>query len=278
MPQFGWPTDLIAETQLNPATLCRLFKIEPRVGAVLLFTDHDQPVTVDGDTYLPDHSIQTSAIDNTAGGASQNLEMTVLFTDALIGYDAALRGVYNSAAVTVWLASYGNPGASKGMMLKGRIASVSLLSKLYGTMTVAGGSGKMQRTMTEIYQPTCRADFGDARCTLHLADFSAAFTVASVTDEMTFVTGLTPTADQYNLGSVVWATGNNAGRAQEVAYSLETGAVALFYPPPYTIVAGDTGTIYQGCAKTVAACTAYGNLPNFRGEPNIPGDVYTQTV
>ncbi len=275
---LDWPDDLVAETKLNPTTLCRLFVVTPTRGPALRFTDHDTDLTVDGDLYLADHSFQPSAIQASIGGSNQNLELTVLFADSQIGYKAAMRGDYQGAAVQVYIASYGNVAAGKGIVTSGKVSSFALPSKLYGVMSITGSTGKMDRTLTEVYTPTCRADFGDTRCGIDLADFSHAFAVTAVTDDMLIVTDLSAADGTYNLGSLVWATGDNDGVAQEVAYSLATGAVALFYPPRYTVLPGDTGTIYQGCAKTLAACTAYANVPNFRGEPYVPGDTYKQVV
>jgi uncharacterized phage protein (TIGR02218 family) len=274
----SWPAPLIAETQLNPTTLCRLFVLTPVGGTALRFTDHDADITVDGDLYQADHSFQPSAVQSSIGGANQNLELTVLFIDTRIGYAAVMGGLFQGASLEIYLASFGVPTAGKGIIMAGRVGSFTCPSKLYGVMSVIGNTGKMDRTLTEVYQPTCRADFGDTRCGVSLAGFSEAFAVASVTDDMLFVTGITAADGTYNLGSLVWATGANAGKAQEVAYSLATGAVALFYPAAYAVQPGDTGTIYRGCAKTVAACTAYGNLPQFRGEPYVPGDDYKQVT
>lgn len=267
-----WPDELIAEFALNPTTLCRLFEVAPILGDPLYFTDCDQDVTIDDIVYRADHSFQPSAIQNSIGGSNGNLELTLLFGASQITYADALRGVYQGATVTVSIASYANIAAGIGVLNSGRIGSFSLPSKLYGVISVVGSSGKMDRTLTEVYTPICRADFGDSRCTLDLAAFSAAFTITAITDSSLIMTGLTAADGLYNLGTLTWATGGNAGRAQEVAYSLATGAVALFYPPPYPMVIGDTGTIIQGCAKTLAACTVYANVPNFRGEPYVPGD------
>jgi uncharacterized phage protein (TIGR02218 family) len=273
-----WPDDLIAELALNPTTLCRLFRITPAFSPELLFTDADLDVTVSGELYRADHSFQPSAIENAIGGANSNLELTVLFTDTLIKYEDVMARRYQGATVKVYLASYGNPAAGKGIITSGRIGSFAVSSRLQGVMSIVGGSGKMDRTLTEVYQPTCRADFGDTRCGLNINDFSLAFTVASIVDDMIFMKASGGVDGRFNLGTLVWATGPNTGQAQEVAYSLATGAVGLFYPPGYPVTVGNTGTLYQGCAKTIAACTAYANVSNFRGEPYVPGDDYKQTV
>jgi uncharacterized phage protein (TIGR02218 family) len=244
------------------------------------FTDSDADITVDGDLYTADRSFQASAIQSAVGGANQNLDILVLFGSGAnrVDYHSTMRHVYQGAAVTVHVASHGNPAAGKGLLMAGSVGAVTVPSRLYGKLSIVGGSGKLDRILTEVYTPTCRADFCDVRCGLNIATFGAAFTVTSLDDDMTFDTGLSAADGFYNLGTVVWATGDNANVQQEVAASLSDGSVALFMPARFPIQVGDTGTIARGCAKTIAACVAYGNKPNFRGEPYVPGDDYKQVL
>lgn len=280
---YDWPDDLVAELSNNPTTLCKLFSVTPLVGTAIYFTDADQDIVVGDITYHASHSFQPSAIENSIGGSNSNLTLTVLFGDGdgEISYADAQMGFYQGAVVTVSLASYANIAAGVGLITAGKVGQFALPSKLYGTMSITGNTGKMDRTLTEVYQPTCRANFGDSRCTIDLMAHSHLFTVDSAADDsMTFVsdTGSRGADGFYNLGTITWSGGANEGFAQEVTYSLATGEVGLFYPPPFAIQAADAGRIYQGCALTLAACTAYDNVPNFRGEPYVPGDDYKQVT
>lgn len=273
-----WPDALIAELSLQPTTLCRLYVVAPLVGTPLLFTDHDRDVTIGDDIYRADRSFQASAIENTIGGANTNLELSVLLHDDRISYNDVMARRYQGALVTIYIASYGNLGAGKGALAGGRVGSFAVPSKLEGTMSIVGGTGLLDAVLTDVYQPTCRAAFCDPQCGLDINDFSLAFTVATIVDDMAFTQGAGGTDGQFNLGTLTWATGDNEGITQEVATSLATGAVGLFYPPPYAMQVGDTGTLFQGCAFTLAACTAYNNVPNMRAEPFVPGDDYVQAV
>lgn len=72
-------------------------------------------------------------------------------------------------------------------------------------------------------------------------------------------------------GVVHWLTGTNAGRENELeTYVAATATVTLAIPTRNPIVAGDTFKIRRDCAKSKAACIAYGNLNNMRGEPELP--------
>lgn len=91
-------------------------------------------------------------------------------------------------------------------------------------------------------------------------------------------TNLTETAGYYDGGLLVWETGKNAGRAQEIK-SWAEGALNLFQRPFHIPAAGDRFVIHPGCDKTRATCAAkFSNILNFRGEPDVPGqDKYYQT-
>jgi len=72
-------------------------------------------------------------------------------------------------------------------------------------------------------------------------------------------------------GVVHWLTGANVGRENEIeSYAQATATVTLAIPTRMPIVAGDTFKIRRDCAKSKAACIAYGNLLNMRGEPELP--------
>lgn len=82
----------------------------------------------------------------------------------------------------------------------------------------------------------------------------------------------------YDGGLLVWETGKNAGRAQEIK-TWKSGTLSLFQRPFHIPVAGDRFVIHPGCDKTRATCKVkFNNVLNFRGEPDVPGqDRFYQT-
>ncbi|USN14232.1 hypothetical protein PAPPERLAPAPP_05620 [Brevundimonas phage vB_BpoS-Papperlapapp] len=82
----------------------------------------------------------------------------------------------------------------------------------------------------------------------------------------------------YDGGLMIWETGPNAGRAQEIKVSA-AASVTLFQRPYHIPRAGDRFVIHPGCDKTRASCKdKFANILNFRGEPDVPGqDKYYQT-
>lgn len=270
----NWPDDLVTELAKTPTALCLLYELRPLVGVPIRFTMATKDLTVDATFFPVDQSFAPSTIENAISGANQNLEITVLLGET-ISYEEILNRRYIGAAVTVWVASWANPAAGKGVYLSGRVGGAKVSDNAASAvLTIVGNTGRATHDLTEVYSATCRADFCDMRCGLSIETFATNYSIASVIDSMSLTTN--PDALQadgyFNLGTVVWSSGANNGQAQEVAVSYASGQVDLFYPPPFPMQVGDTLRLYRGCAKTLAACVAYGNRPNFRGEPFIPGD------
>jgi uncharacterized phage protein (TIGR02218 family) len=72
-------------------------------------------------------------------------------------------------------------------------------------------------------------------------------------------------------GVVHWLTGANAGRENEIEeYVASTGAVTLVIPTRETIAPSDTCNIRRDSDKSKTRAIADNNLPNFRGEPELP--------
>lgn len=78
--------------------------------------------------------------------------------------------------------------------------------------------------------------------------------------------------DFYDWGVVKFLTGENAGRAMEIAnYNSSNGVIQLALPLPYRGMIGDVVSIQPGCNKTLKACKLFENVVNFRGHPRVPG-------
>lgn len=82
----------------------------------------------------------------------------------------------------------------------------------------------------------------------------------------------------YDGGLLIWETGKNAGRAQEIK-SWANNALTLFQRPFHVPEVEDRFVIHPGCDKTRATCKEkFANVLNFRGEPDVPGqDRFYQT-
>ena len=99
-------------------------------------------------------------------------------------------------------------------------------------------------------------------------------TVTDVVDARTFeATAIVQDAIRLYSGKVTWLSGNNAGKTSFIRIWDNTAKTAkLYHPLRLDIQVGDKFVYGLGCDKLIATCSAiFGNAPNFRGEPYLPG-------
>lgn len=255
-------------------TLCKLWTIAAPSQTPLRFTDLDRDVTLGTDVYRASQGFDGSAIENKLGGTRGNLELAILLDTTLIPAAKVRAGIYDNAVVTCVLVDYQNTAAGTVPLFEGLVDGIGMPTRGGAVLRIRGSLNKSQRSLTEQYSPTCRADLGDSRCKVNVEALALDITAQAGASRGEFVAPelVGSPANRFLLGTVVWSAGANAGTAQEVHTTTAAGLVVLLYRAPLVIQAGDAGRIYPGCAKTVAACKAYGNIANMRAEPYVPGD------
>lgn len=114
-------------------------------------------------------------------------------------------------------------------------------------------------------------------------------TVTSVTDRRQFTVSTVDINDSraiddwFNVGALVFESGNNIYQTQEIKDWGSSGATVLYLPVPFDITVGDVVYLVPGCDKQRTTCknkfaialsTLFpsGNVVNFRGEPDLPGE------
>jgi uncharacterized phage protein (TIGR02218 family) len=122
-----------------------------------------------------------------------------------------------------------------------------------------------------VYQAACLHTLFDAGCTLNQATFTAVG-VVSGGSTIGVTTNLTAADNYYELGTLIFTTGVNAGVSRLVRTYVNSGGTVFFIVPlPASPGVGDTFTIVPGCDKTAATCLAkFANSAHFRGFPDIP--------
>jgi uncharacterized phage protein (TIGR02218 family) len=131
-----------------------------------------------------------------------------------------------------------------------------------------------------LYQFTCDADLGDARCGIALASptFRGLGTVAAALSSRSFTAaGIGAFANNwFGRGLVTFSSGANAGRAMEVKrHDNSAGVVTLELWQELAAIpgVGDAFQVTAGCDKHLATCRdRFANVANFRGFPHMPGN------
>jgi uncharacterized phage protein (TIGR02218 family) len=258
-----------AHVAQETTTLSTCWKLTRRDAQVFGFTEADASLTVAGVVYSPSSGYRRSAISTDSALSVDNLDLEALLDDTAITEADLLAGLWDFAEVRIFSVNRADTTQvikqRRGWLGEVTIRDGGFVAELRGLAQV------LQSSVGELYSASCRADFCDTRCKLTLATYTDSGAVTGVTSNRVFAdTSLVAANGFYDGGLVTWTSGLNTGLDMEVkAYTV--GAVTLQQPMPYEVAVADAYTITQGCAKTLAACIAYSNVVNFRGEPHMPG-------
>lgn len=269
------PAALAEHLQGDATTTCHCWKVTLKDGAVIGFTDHDEPLAFGGTTYLAASGFATSETDGAAGLGAGSGEVSGGFSSEAITESDLAEGRYDGASVSLFLVNWQQPESH--MMLNVREI---------GEVTRAGGAfraelrsiaHRLSQPQGRVYGRRCDAALGDARCAVDLSGFSGNGAILSVDAAGTLaVSGLSAFGEGFFAqGKLRFLTGGNAGKSFDLdAHRLREGVVQLSFwlPPEGAPEIGDTFSVTAGCDKTFATCKAkFANHLNFRGFPHVPG-------
>lgn len=149
-------------TTLTIATCWQIIRSD---GRVLAFTDHDQYLIIENITYLPFNTHKISAIQGHSDLTSDNFQIISTLTHDEISQEDLLNGLYDEAEVKVFFVDYTD--TTKITKLKrGYFGNVALQEgKFY--VEVLGMTDCLDvKIATDLYSPSCRAEFCDKYCGL----------------------------------------------------------------------------------------------------------------
>lgn len=255
-------------------SFCYCWKITLRNGTTYGFTNHDQDLTFDGVTYEAATGFIPTAVDTSSSLSVDNLDVDGMLTSDRITEDDITAGLYDFAAMTIYLVNWQNLNDPKLILRRGTIGQISHDKNAF-TAEVRGLLESYQQKAGKVYQKVCRATLGDSKCKVNLTPYTATGTITAVCDDMTFGTNLAAAADLYDYGVITFTSGKNNNAYIEVKTQAADGTVELYLPPPWPPAVGDTFTIVAGCDGNFSTCqTKFNNRFNFRGEPYVPGTDY----
>lgn len=285
------PATLLPSVQASSKTMCYLLRIVPRKAEYPAYgvTTLDQDVVYDdgaGDlTYSASIGMVPSTLLYGSDLSVEEIEASSLLPefDVPISEADIVAGVYDGAKAYVYLVNYMDLSQGHIELLRGTIGRVTITDKgLSIVQELRPLSQNLKQSVTEKWSLGCRATYGSQPggpdrypCNKDLtADWdSGAVAIVGVESNQSFTTsGLTPLYGG-NPGKVLWTSGANTGRDNEVDQFDVAGGVitiGLTFPTDFPIQAGDTFDFRDDCPKTPAACKARSNWQNYRGEPNIP--------
>ena len=261
-------TDHIAGEVTSLATCWRIAR---RDGVVLGFTTHGRALAIDDVTYRAASGFSPSTIAASNALSVDNLDVAGALSSSAIA-EADLRdGWFDFAKIEIFQVNWADLTQGPLNLVSGRLGEVSMTDHRF-TAEIRGLTQSLQQPVGDVYSPECRADLGDKRCKVNLAGFTVTGSVTATTSNRAFTDSSRTEADGwFDYGLLTWNTGANAGLSVEVK-SFAGGAFTLFDAMPGGIAIGDAYGVHAGCDKRLATCkTKFTNVPNFRGEPFVPG-------
>jgi uncharacterized phage protein (TIGR02218 family) len=270
------PPALQAHLDSGATTLAWCWRIARRDGAVFGFTDHDRPLAYDGTDYEPHSGFAAAELRHRADLSVDAQEAEGALSSDRITETDILDGRWDGAEVEVWRVNWEDP-AQRVLMRRGTLGQVRRGRAAF-VAEVRSLAHLLDQPQGRVFQATCDAALGDARCGVNLANpaWTGAGTVTDIIDARSFfASGLGAFASGlFALGYVEWTGGANAGRRAEIAAHARDGSIArivLFEEPVRPIAEGDVFVAKAGCDKTLATCRdRFANVVNFRGFPHMP--------
>lgn len=246
-------------------------------GTAIYWANSDVAIAYGGTVWTPGPVIERDAVKTSIGLGVPACDITLYANDSItvLGQpllQAARRGVLDGAEVKIERAFTSDPAVQilgTVHVFEGRLADVEILSTC-ARFTVKAHTELLDSPYpVAVYQPGCLWALYSAGCGISKAAHALSITVSAGSSSSLILCGVAGQAT-YDLGEIVGTSGANNGVRRTVKQHT-AGQLVLSFPLPEVPAAGDTFTVYKGCDKTLATCTArFGNASRFRGFPFVP--------
>lgn len=276
------PSALQAHLDTGATTMALCWKVTRRDGIVQGFTEHDRNLTFDGVTYLARSGFTATAVTQTLGLSVDNLNVDGAISSETINEDDLASGRYDDAEVELIWVNWADPSnpSMRITATRGNIGEIKRQETAFSA-EFRSLSHKLAQSTGRSYQRTCDAKLGDGRCKVNLesATYKGTGSVTSAAGRNLVVTGLGAFANGwFTHGRIKFTSGLNDGLEFEVK-SHNGGTVTLWELPPSPVVSAVTFEIRAGCKQDMFTCRdKFGNIKNFQGFFDIPGQDYIQKV
>ena len=272
------PEGMQTHLDSGTTTLCWCWRLTRRDGTMFGFTDHDCDVMFDGTTFEAAAGFTASEMKDSVGLNVDNLDVESAISSDRLDEDDLAAGLYDDARVEIFRVNWSSPDQCV-LMRAGSLGEVSRSGSAFRA-EVRGLAHYLQQPTGRLFQFTCDADLGDARCGVNLegSAYRGVGEISAVLSPRAFeVSGLEDHADGWcTRGLLRFTSGANAGQSVEIrSHAVRDGIVTieLWQEPARAISAGDAVSVTAGCDKLLETCrTKFGNAVNFRGFPHMPGN------
>lgn len=255
-------------------TMVHCWRVTRTDGTIQGFTEHDNDLTFESTTFKAASGFSATQIESSLGLAVDNLNVDGALSSDTLNEDDLASGRYDDALVELFWVNFEDT-SQRVIINKGNVGKVDR-GELAFSAELRSQSARLQQKTGRIYQRTCDAILGDARCKVSLGSFTSTGTVSGLPSsrELT-VTGLSNDTDGfYTFGVITFTSGLNNGLRFEIK-SHRTGKLFLWSKTPFAIAVSDTFSVVAGCDKSISTChSKFANTVNFQGFNLIPGSDY----
>lgn len=267
------PANLQTELDGITSAPTRLVKLTRKNGTIVRFCESQSTLIVDGQTWTAVKGVRLSDITFELNRTTSTLDIEIAVEDGgTLDPDDVRNGHYDYAEIIVYAASHLNPTYDLVEMWRGFFGQTEINDRGLATIQAIDFLSKAREIPIEHYTPTCRADFGDARCKKDLAPLTLSRTITVISGFNVTVSGAS-LSSTFRLGLMTPTTGEAVGESFEIR--TVTGSVCkLYIPPRGKLTVGDAVSLTPGCDMTrsgTQGCVFWNNIVNFRGEPDVPG-------
>ncbi len=258
-------------------TLCRCWRLVRRDGRQFAFTDHDEPLSFSGVSFVPTEAPTASAMEQTTGLAVDNSEAVGALSHAGLTERDILAGRFDAAKVETWLVNWSDP-RQRRLQFRGEIGEIERSGGAFRA-ELRGLTEDLNQPQGRLYQRPCRAVLGDRECGVDLGDPAYSLEVALTAPPAGTVLTL-PDVDKpagwFGRGTVEVLDGGAAGDRRLVKADQRTAEgrqLSLWDALPGEVATGTGVRVTAGCNKSAAMCRAkFGNMVNHRGFPFLPSE------
>lgn len=186
------------QTHLNSevTTLATLLTITRADGVVVRLTDLDADLVVGGDTYKATFGYLRSALSIREGLTADDVEITGLIQSGFVSKADVSAGLYDGAELKISAVNFNSPSDGEVVLKRGLVGEVLLASSDRFSIELRSLAGRLGQEILEKTSPTCRAELGDARCTVPVAPLLRANTTAYSLGQFIRVATTSGTGDQ----------------------------------------------------------------------------------
>ena len=268
------PSLLLDSFQKRGRSTCFGVKIVDKDGVAHGFTTLDRRFVFDDGNhnvvYSPSQELRPQAIENYSDMDVDTTDLLGWFNDAL--EELVVAGKFGSAAIYIYRFSYLRLDLGAELVAFGTVGEVEFSTNRQGRRKIEFRALDYQfkRKVNPQYSLTCRNDFGDERCGKPFVWEDAVVSEVDSPFLRFRVTGITQPDDYFNLGVVLFESGDNAEATLEVESWTADGWLTLSFVTPYPIVNGVSVRVRQDCDKTIFACKDYNNVVNMAAEHLTP--------